>query len=84
MPQRALGGDMLAMSAYAVTPTSYVFSSAQNHLNDRFISDCRIHHRVINRMIRPLHVEISPNEIGALPVHGIHKLFGLLLGLVAR
>ncbi len=55
----------------------------QNHVNDGLIADRGIDHGVVDGAVRPFDVEILLDEIGALPIDGIHELFGFLLTLAA-
>jgi hypothetical protein len=59
------------------------FHKIQNHVNDGLIADRSIDHGVVNGAVGPFDVEILLDEIGALPIHGIHELFGFLLALAA-
>jgi hypothetical protein len=52
-------------------------------LNHGVIADCGIDHGVVIRAVRPLDVEILLDEIGALSIDGIHKLFRFVPTLAA-
>src|SRR5260370_15704530 len=59
------------------------FHKIQNHVNDGLIADHSIDHGVVNGAVRPLDAEILLDEVAAIPIHGIHELFGFLLTLAA-
>ena len=44
----------------------------QNLLNDSLVADRGIDHGVIDGAVRPFNMEVFLDEIGALPIDGIH------------
>src|SRR5579864_693785 len=54
------------------------FKEPQNYPKDFFSADRGVYHRLINRTIRPLNIEIFLNEISALSVDCIHQLLCFL------
>jgi hypothetical protein len=47
-------------------------------LNNSLIADRRIDHGVVNGTGGPFNGEVLLDEIGALPIYGIHELFGFV------
>ena len=58
----------------------WVFKTTQN---DSLIADRGIEHRVINGAIRPFHVEVFLDKVGALPIDEIDELLSVVFGLAA-
>lgn len=55
----------------------------QNHVSNSLVADYRVYHRMVNRAIGPLDVEILLNKIGALPVDVINTFFNLPFAFAA-
>lgn len=52
-------------------------------MQDGFVADRRVHHRVVDGAVRPFRMEILLDEIDALSIDGIHELLSFILGFAA-
>src|SRR5215467_15186391 len=50
-----------------------------DHAHGSLISAAGVNHGMVNRAIRPFHVEIFLNEVRALTIYGIDQLLGFFL-----